>query len=315
LGLPWLVATLLGAILGGVSTAVVVSAIKNTSLRAETRTLVTLECVLVDVLTIAAAVTVLEIMRGGAIEAADIVRTVIISLCLGVIVGGLAALVEVALLPRLRAAGNHYILTLAMLLGSYGLTEYAGGSGPIAAFAFGLVLGNSRHLHSKRVDTAPELSQEIHRFHSQATFLVRTFFFVLLGLTFSPSIARGALEPRWTGLADMPPAALIMLAVAGAVAVILAARMLVVRWTVRTASERPVVSMLVGRGLGSAVLATFPFTFAEYRDPTSAYAQALGPYEALLPSFVGMVVVVTIIVTAVGLLSTGRRRATVVSSR
>lgn len=315
LGVPWLPATLLGVILGGVSTAVVVSAVKNTPLASGTRTLVTLECVLVDVLTIAAAVTLLEILRGGDVDAAGIVRSILITLAMGAILGGLAGLLQVALLPRTRAAGNHYILTLAMLLGVYGLTEYVAGSGPIAAFAFGLTLGNSRQLHSTRLDTAPELSHEIHRFHAQATFLVRTFFFVLLGLTFSPRLARLDLAPSLPGFSRLPSPLLLVLALAGTLAVILAARRLVVRLTIRDELERPVVSALVGRGLGSAVLATLPFTLPEMRDEASAYAQAMGPYQELFPSFVGAVVVLTILATTVGLWRANRPPAPTTTKR
>ena len=310
LGLPWLVACLLGVIVGGVSTAVVVSAIKTAPIAPATKTLVTLECVLVDVFTIAAAVTLMEALKGGSVQGGQVGGAVFITLIVSVALGAIAGVSQVALLPRLRDVGNHYILTLALLLGVYGVTEWLTGSGPIAAFAYGLVLGNSRHVHSDLRDTAPELSGEIHRFHGQATFLVRTFFFVLLGLTFSPAIADSGIASRVPGLDALPGSVILVLAVVGALVAIMLARRLVVSFTVRQPMERSLVSALVGRGLGSAVLATFPFTLPEFQDPDSPYARTLAPYQELFPSFVGIVIVLTILATTLGLMRMGRAPGT-----
>ena len=74
-----------------------------------------------------------------------------------------------------------------MLLGLYVLTEVLGGSGggAIACLIFGLVLGNSQHLSRifKRQLSSKQVLGEVFKFNTELTFLLRAFFFTLLGLT------------------------------------------------------------------------------------------------------------------------------------
>jgi len=82
------------------------------------------------------------------------------------------------------------ILTLAIAFVMYGITEFLGGSGPVAALAFGITFGNaSRIFRSLKQelplvrDTTVEVSAK--KFHSQISFMVRAIFFVFLGLIIS----------------------------------------------------------------------------------------------------------------------------------
>lgn len=302
LGFPIPVGILFGAIVGGISTAVVVSVARDMPMSPDTQALLTLECIVVDVLTIATAVAVIEALRVGALDGALVAESVVQSLSVGIVVGLVAGFVFVIGLPRLRGVANLYVLALGALLGAYGVIELLGGSGPLGVLAFGMVLGNSRNPLFGGRDLGADLTDDINRFHAQTSFLVRTFFFVLLGMTFSLAVFEHTADiaspiPFLSALNGT--AVLLALGIMGVFGVIVAGRAIVVRRSVPPA-DRVGALLVVGRGLGSAVLATFPFTIADYGDPTSAYARALSPYEALLPTLTSVIVILTILTTAVG---------------
>lgn len=312
LGFPILIGILFGAILGGISSAVVVSVAQTLPVRPETKTMLTLECVIVDVLSIATAVAVIEAIRGGALDGTGALRGVASNLAVA-LVGGLAVgLAFTFSLPKLRGVGNLYVLSLGALFGTYGLVEVLGGSGPMAVLAFGLVLGNSRNPLFGGRDLAPELSDEINHFHRQVSFLVRTFFFVLLGLTFSLAVF-GHTQVLATSLPGLSAWngtwPLLAVGIVALYAAILLPRLVVVATSRTLEEDRLAATLVLGRGLGSAVLATFPFTIPAFADPTTAYHRALEPYRDVIPTLTSLLVILTVVTTAVGAAVAARARA------
>ena len=311
MGFPVLVGVLFGAILGGISTAVVVSVSRSMPLRPETRTMITLECILVDVLAIATAVAVMEALKGGALDGGKVAQAVVQNLAVALMVGLALGIAFTFSLPRLRGAANLYVLSLGALLGTYAIIELLGGSGPMGVLAFGVVLGNSRNPLFGGRDLAPEMSDEINHFHRQTSFLVRTFFFVLLGLTFSLGVFQHA-DAVATGLPWLSQWngtwPLVLAGVVGVYAAILLPRVLTARVTTHP-EDRRVVSLMVGRGLGSAVLATFPFTIAEFAVAGSPYERAMAPYREIFPTLASLLVILTVVTTALGAAFAAPRKA------
>lgn len=311
LGFPPLVAILFGAILGGISAAVVVSVAQTLPIKAETRTLLTLECIIVDVLSIATAVAVIEAIRGGALDGGKVAQGVAATLAIA-LVGGLAiGLAFTFALPKFRGVANLYVLSLGALFGTYGLVELLGGSGPMAVLAFGLVLGNSRNSLFGGRDLAPELSDEINHFHRQTSFLVRTFFFVLLGLTFSLAVFQHAdvISTTLPGLAAWSGTwRLLALGSLALFAALLLPRLGVVMTSKSLHGDRLAASLVVGRGLGSAVLATFPFTLPAFADATTPYHRALAPYQEIFPTLTSLLVLLTVVTTTLGAIFVARSR-------
>lgn len=313
LGFPWLVAAFAGTVVGGVSSAVAVTVVRGVRVSPKARAMVTVECLLVDVLTIGTAIALIEALKSGGLAGGSVARAVLQNFVVGITIGVALGLLFAFSLPRMRGVPNLYIFTLGAFLGAYALIESLGGSGPMGVLAFGLILGNSKHPIFGGRDLAPELTEEIGRFHSQTTFLVRTFFFVLLGLTFAfqlpPSdaaILRPALrflEP-WAGTTAL----LWVGALASYVAIVLV-RVVVCRASAPEANDRLPLSLIVGRGLGSAVLATFPFTIAAIQDPTSAHALTIRPFERVLPTLTSILIVLSVLTTAVGVFLVEMRRS------
>lgn len=309
LGLPLLLAVLLGASVGGISNAVVGSVLSRLRASTQARALIAIEAILVDVFAIGLAIGAIEAIRAGALAGDLVARSTAATLAVGIVAGIVFGIMFAFSLPRMRGVANLYILTIGLVIGAYGLIEWLGGSGPLGVLMMGLILGNSENPIFGGRDLAPELSEEINRFHSQVTFLIRTFFFVLLGLVFVVDFSGvwGIVRPIVPGLlATLTAGPILALAVLGMFGAIVAARAVVARWTSPEPADRGAITLVVGRGLGSAVLVTYPFTLPEFADTTSAYHVALAPYEGLLVTLTSMLIILTVLTTAIALWLHGR---------
>jgi cell volume regulation protein A len=82
--------------------------------------------------------------------------------------------------------------TIGYILISYIVSETLRGSGALAALALGIVLGNDKEIFRILRMSSPspsfsELKSYLARFQGEISFILRTFFFVLLGLMFETS--------------------------------------------------------------------------------------------------------------------------------
>jgi NhaP-type Na+/H+ or K+/H+ antiporter len=110
------------------------------------------------------------------------------SLLFATLIGVASALVWSVLLHRVRNFEHTAFTTAAFLFLIYGLVEYLGFSGPVSALAFGATLGNIRFCRRVifRVAAPVEsvgLNFEERAFLSEVVFLLKTFFFVYIGLS------------------------------------------------------------------------------------------------------------------------------------
>lgn len=97
---------------------------------------------------------------------------------LGAGLGLAAGLLSVALLNRLRLlSGMHPLFVIVMAIGVFGLTALLDGSGFLAVYVTGLVVGN------RPVRAFPS----IVNFHDTATWLCQIVMFLMLGLLVTPS--------------------------------------------------------------------------------------------------------------------------------
>ena len=113
-------------------------------------------------------------------------------------------MIRTLLLPYLSEQQFWQVLTFSMVLLLYAGTEYLKGSGLLAVLGFGLALSN---LPGKRPVmiagplqfslSSEEPHEKILSFHSELSFLVRRFFFVLIGVV----VQLSGLRPIWP--ADM----------------------------------------------------------------------------------------------------------------
>lgn len=128
-------------------------------------------------------------------------------------------------------------LNLGTVLGVFALGRFAGGSGLLAELVFGLTLANMPYSFA-----AARQGERMLAFHSELTFLVRSFFFVLLGM-----------------MAQMVPRSFVF-PIIGILLVLVLARYLAVRatsWSIRdiTKVDSELLILMFPRGLITAVLA------------------------------------------------------------
>jgi cell volume regulation protein A len=246
--LELLPAFILGAIVGSTSEAVVIPLVRQLRIKEETRTLLSVESSVNDVLSIVITVALVEAYVAGKFEIASVSGELIASFLVALVLGIAGALVWSILLNRIRAIKNAIFTTPAFVFVIYGIVEMMGFSGAIAALAFGVTIGNIETIRvpifkTLTVKEAVGLNETEKIFFSEVAFLLKTFFFIYLGLSLE-------LISSW-----MIIVGLILTAVAFAL------RLPAVKLSVRRqqpARDLAVMAVMVPKGLAAVVLASLP---------------------------------------------------------
>jgi cell volume regulation protein A len=194
LGWRFLNGLLLGSIVGGGSSIIVIALIRKLKVTEKIETVLSLESILTDVLCTVGAFTVINILLQE-VAAENVTASIDLGAALGSIgiafgVGILSGLgfgvAWLVLLERIKGKPNAYMLTLAMLFLTFVVATNLGGNGALSALFFGLIIGNSRHIARLfKFRTTISIDDNVRGFHSQISFLIRSFFFVFTGLLFS----------------------------------------------------------------------------------------------------------------------------------
>ena len=181
-------AFILGAIVGSTSEAVIIPLVKQLKVKEDTQTLLSLESSVNDVLSIIITVTLIEAYVIGEFEVATVSGDLLASFFVAIIFGVIGAFIWSILLNRIHVIKNAMFTTPAFVFVIYGIVETLGFSGPIAALSFGVTLGNieSINLTIFKPQSAKEpvgLTETEKVFFSEVAFLLKTFFFVYLGIS------------------------------------------------------------------------------------------------------------------------------------
>jgi NhaP-type Na+/H+ or K+/H+ antiporter len=251
LGLETLPAILLGVTLGGTSSAVVIPMVNALKLSEKPSTVLVLESALTDVLCIVGVFALLQIATQGEVAAGRLVGGVLAALIFAAVIGVIGGIGWLLVLGKVRDFPNTISSTLAYVFIVYGATEGLGFSGAIAALALGITLTNFEkfglhHIPSLDRNIVP-LNEVDITFYREAVFLLKTYFFVYLGI----SIHFGA-----------PQFALAALAM---VLLVYVTRLAMTRFVFRDPEyglrDTAITSMLAPKGLAAAVLAALPLQY------------------------------------------------------
>ncbi len=139
--LTFLPALMVGAIVGGTSSAVVIPMIDFLHLRKDSGAILALESAVTDVLCIVIFLTVLDVYQLGAVDLRISAGKLIASLLMAVILGVLGGVFWSAIYNKFGHIKSVF-LTPGFLFIIYGIVDTLGYSGAIAALAFGITLGN-----------------------------------------------------------------------------------------------------------------------------------------------------------------------------
>jgi cell volume regulation protein A len=248
LGFDMFQGLLLGAMLGGTSSAIVISIVSYLRVEKRTKTVLTLESIITDPLCIVFAIAVINIiLQSTSYSALSAVRNIASSFSIGAVVGGIAGIIWLRLLDKLQGKPFDYMLTLAVVFLVYAGSEMAGGSGAIASLLFGVVLGNGQNFSVMlKMRKQYTIDPELKTFQSEISFFIRSFFFVYLGVIVM-------ISPQYL-IYGMIIAAILII-VRFAATFLSTARMGILR------KEKLIMSSMAPRGLAAAVLAQLPISF------------------------------------------------------
>ena len=276
----WLHGLLLGAILGGSSSIVIMPSMAQAHVESEVADLVGLESAVTDALCVvgASALIGVAIASGGGSPWLALLQSFGIGLGLGAGAGVLWIF-----LLRLVAHSEHaYPVTLAALFLLYVGIDAAGGSAAMGILSFAILVGNAEilgsHLGLKR---AVSLGPDVRGVHSQIAFFVKSFFFTFIG---------AMLGPPW-GLLGLGAVFAILLLAARVPGV-----MLLTIGSGLNRDQKEVVAVSLPRGMAAGVLATLPA------------ASGMTGTERL-PTIVFACVLATILIFAIGFPVARRRRS------
>lgn len=239
---------ILGAILGGTSSVIVIPLVNKLRLQNGSKTALLLESTFSDVLCIVVTLAFIQAFKYHELRWGFMFGQIIASFFLAGIIGALFAFLWSSTLNRVRQLENSIFLTPAFVFIIFGITELLGYSGAISALTFGITLGNIQSLQIsilKKLDYFHpiKLNETEKAFFAEVAFLIKTFFFVYIGLSI-----------RLSNI-------IIILAGVGLTLVIFAIRIPIVRLAMNktvTRFDASIASVIVPKGLAAAVLAYLP---------------------------------------------------------
>ena len=243
-----------------------------------------LEAVMNSILLVILFFSFLSVYQTGSANFSGAVSVLFSNISVGIIFGFVLAVAWILALNYMKDYRYTYVFTLGLLLTTYVLVQASGGSGIMAVLVFGVMLGNYKSVGSflHRELRIGGLENQLKGFQEEISFLLETFFFVFLGMTFLiiPSAAE----------ANLLAGALVVL-------ILLAVRYIAVNVSTKGSAElygqRKLITLMCAQGLTPAILAVVTLT---YNLP-------------LANSFVNIVVFVillTNIITAIGAYATMR---------
>jgi cell volume regulation protein A len=248
-GISFLSCLFIGAALGGTSSAVVVGLVKRIGVTSKTSTTLIMESVETDIFTLAIPIGILGLMIDGHIEINMVLSQFIASLIIALMLGVGGAFLWSIIINKFPDLKSTKFSTPAFLLILYGIAEFLNFSGPLTALSFGIAIGNLKYFEPKFLDKiipdhAIVLPAEERNFFSELVFLLRTFFFLFIGI----SIQIQRLDwLMWGAVMTL---------------VLCFVRILYVPLVVPKSTpllDKAVISSMIPKGLGAAVIATLPF--------------------------------------------------------
>ena len=272
LGWAWLDSILLASIVGGSSSAIVFGLVRNIKISEETKSMLSFESALTDILATIVAFILFEAVLAGHFDLQTLQETIGRAVIVGLVLGFGVGIPWMYISTKFGNAQHVYMLTLGVLFVLFFLANSFGESGALTALVFGLMVGNKSHLAKILRFKLPRIELDDPT-HNQLTFLVRSFFFVFVGLMAS----FGQIEYLIFG---------VLMTIA-----VYFGRILVVKITLTkrfSFLDRAVTKSMIPRGLAAAVLATYPITMGL-------------PNADAYPQLIFFIILSSVVITTIGL--------------
>lgn len=268
----WLDSILLGSIVGGSSSAIVFGLVRNLKISDKAKSLLSFESALTDILATIVAFVMFGAIVVGTLDFQTLGDTIGSSIAVGLVLGLGVGLPWMYLSSKFMKGQHVYMLTLGILFVLYFFANHYGESGALTALVFGLMVGN-KHRFAKLLRFKMPNIDTNDSMHNQLTFLVRTFFFVFVGL-----------------LASFGNIEYVVFGIIATVAIYFG-RVILSKMTLTNSFsnlDKKVTTIMIPRGLAAAVLATFPLTMGL-------------PHAEAYPQIVFTIIMASVVITTLGL--------------
>ncbi len=272
LGWAWLDSILLASIVGGSSSAIVFGLVRNIKISEEIKSMLSFESALTDILATIVAFILFEAVLAGHFDLQTLQETIGRAVIVGLVLGFGVGIPWMYISTKFSNAQHAYMLTLGVLFVLFFLANLFGESGALTALVFGLMIGNKSHLAKILRFKLPRIELDDPT-HNQLTFLVRSFFFVFVGLMAS----FGQIEYLIFG---------VLMTIA-----VYFGRILVGKITLTkrfSLLDKAVTNSMIPRGLAAAVLATYPITMGL-------------PNADAYPQLIFFIILSSVVITTIGL--------------
>ena len=188
LDLDPIVSMILGCMLGGTASAVVIPIVRQMRMSEKPAIMLILEAAIGNVFSIVLALALLQAIQSRHVEFGAILGDIFSSFILATVMGLLGAIFWALILDQIRNIKYSILTTPAFVFIIYGLNEWMGFSGAIAALAFGIGLANIDSIYNawlkKFIKKVPVNLNETERsLFSELVLLLKTFFFIYVGIS------------------------------------------------------------------------------------------------------------------------------------
>ncbi len=241
----WMHAIMIGALVGGSSSVVVMPALRRARLPERFAKTVNLEIAMTDVFTVVVTGAILAIMghRASGAESSP-AGALAQSFVVGTVLGILGGLLAAAALRRLGESDFAYPLLLGWLFLLHVGVEELGGSGALGILAAAVMVGNAPNLEkSSGMARATRVGKSFSGVRDPISFLIKSFFFAFVGAMLGPS---------WRAFAFGVGLGLLLL-----LARVAAAELAMLR-TDTSREKRQLLGFLAPRGMAAGALALLP---------------------------------------------------------
>jgi len=239
----WSHALLVGCILGGPSSIIVMPAMEKARLRPALANLVGLESAITDAFCVVGTAAMIDVMVAGG-GAGNPAISLLKSFGLAFVIGLVSGLAWLLFLRMLSDSEHAWPITLAVLLLLYVAIDAVGGSAALGILTVAIVLGNAPAISAKfDLGEGFELGRDVRGVHARIAFIIKSLFFTFMGLMLGPPwalVALGLVLALFIALARVPASLLALLG----------SRL--------DGPSKNMVVLSMPRGMAAGVLATLP---------------------------------------------------------
>ena len=182
------ISMILGCVLGGTASAVVIPIVRQLRMSEKPAIMLILEAAIGNVFSIVLALALMQAIKSKHLEFGAILGNIFSSFILATVMGLLGAIFWALILDQIRNIKYSILTTPAFVFIIYGINEWMGFSGAIAALAFGIGLANIDTIYNawlkKFIKKVPVNLNETERsLFSELVLLLKTFFFIYVGIS------------------------------------------------------------------------------------------------------------------------------------